>query len=183
MPASPLFLPRCFAEKLGRTACLALATVTGTFSLLLATATTNQPPLAERALFMSRQARWSRVPFHTFFPFCIAPPRRPALCLSLSLSLSLSFSLSLSTEPSEKKRTRQHRLFDSSPFRVVSLSLSLFLRCPGETVIDERERHGQPSLFLSFFLPSAPPAPPLLCTEQLLFPSLLAIYGSQQTLD
>ena len=47
--------PRCFAEKLARTACLALCH--GTFSLLLAT---PPPPLTERALFMSRQASGSR---------------------------------------------------------------------------------------------------------------------------
>lgn len=179
MPASPLFLPRCFAEKLGER--VSRSPPRDFFS------SSCHPHTPKRVLlFMSRQARRSRRP-PPFFP--------TSLSLSLPSSSLLPFSLSACapprgcTEGSGKKRTR-HRLFDSSPLLTTA---SLSLRCPGETVIDvrpginrEKERERERGLLflmhgiLSFSLFS--PSFLALVRVFLCFPRC-SRYGSPQTLD
>lgn len=174
MPASPLFLPRCFAEKLGER--VSRSPPRDFFS------SSCHPHTPKRVLlFMSRQARRSRRP-PPFFP--------TSLSLSLPSSSLLPFSLSACapprgcTEGSGKKRTR-HRLFDSSPLLTTA---SLSLRCPGETVIDvrpginrekERERKRErASLSYAWYSLFFPLFTLLSCSRPRfpLFPSLLAIW-------
>lgn len=158
--------PRCFAGKLGGTRVSLDAT--GLFLSSLPT----QPPLAERALFMSRQAR------RVAAPLSFSLPRFPFFLSPLPFSLSACSTSCRCAHTGEREEA-----YATPSLWLFSVPASLSLRCPGETVIDVRARRNRPSLpsllslpsdsrFLSLSLPPPHPASTgSLCAA--LFPSFL----------